>query len=78
MSGNTANADGDDRLKFLAETAGIPVLEAFEHDSGELEKEQDAVRESLSAIEDGQKLLEEDETTDKLTDDELRFKATVD
>jgi len=77
MSGHEGQSGADDRLKFLAETAGIPVLRQFEHDSGKLEAKQNDVREKLSLVEDGQRLLDTDEPTDDLSDDQLRFHATV-
>lgn len=82
MPGNGSAPSEGDRLKVLAETAGIPELEAFEHDSGELEVAQDELRAQLDAVDDTNELLddpffEDEEPTDDLTDEDLRFDRTL-
>lgn len=82
MPGNGSAPSEGDNLKVLAETAGIPELQAFEEDSGKIEAKQNELREKLDAVDEANELLddpffEEKEPTDDLTDEDLRSERTL-
>lgn len=80
MSGSQCPSDGPDNLKVLADNAGIPELQAFEHDSDRIEVEQDETAERIEALEllaDPYFEDRDEEPTDGLTDEDLRFERTV-
>ncbi len=84
MPGNGSAPSEGDRLKVLAENAGIPELQAFEEDSGKLEATQDEVRAQLDAADNANELLDDpffkdkdEKEVDDLTDENLQIKKTL-
>lgn len=82
MAGSEGASVENNYLKELANTSGIPELQAFEHDSDKLEFAQDELRKRLETIEGVDELLDDplfrdEEPTDDLTDEDLRSNQTI-
>lgn len=84
MPGNGSVPNDGERLKVLADNAGIPELQTFEEDSGKIEAEQDKLRDRLDAVDTADELMddpffedEDEEPTDDLDDEDLRSNRTL-
>ncbi len=82
MSGINGPSENNEKLRVLAGNAGIPELEAFEHDSGELEVAQNELRDKLNAVDTTNELLEDpffgdEEEADDLDEEDFRVNKTV-